>query len=48
MKNREMPNGRIIENLLLPESYRFYRYSSGVSNQRPFPFTNAERISKFK
>ena len=25
MKNREMPNGRIIENLLLPESYRFYR-----------------------
>jgi len=30
------------------ESYKFYRYISGVTNQRPFPFSNIERISKFK
>ncbi len=29
------------------ESYKFYRYISGVTNQRPFPFTNVEKISKF-
>ena len=30
------------------EAYKFYRYITGVTNQRPFPFTDAERMSKFK
>lgn len=30
------------------ESYKFFRYMSGVQNIRPFPFTSAERMSKFK
>lgn len=30
------------------ESYKFYKYLTGVTNDRPFPFTNVERISKFK
>ena len=30
------------------ESYKFVRYMSFVSNKRPFPFTNLERISKFE
>ncbi len=30
------------------ESYKFYKYLTGVTNDRPFPFTNPERISKFK
>ncbi len=30
------------------EHYKFDRYMTGVSNTRPFPFTDAERISKFK
>lgn len=29
------------------ESYRFTRYITFVSNQRPFPFTSMKRISKF-
>jgi hypothetical protein len=28
--------------------YKFWRYISGVTNERPFPFTNLERISFFK
>ena len=30
------------------ENYRFYKYLTGVSNERPFPFTDMQRISKFK
>jgi hypothetical protein len=30
------------------ESYKFYRYITGVSNSRPFPFTSIERISEFE
>ncbi len=30
------------------ELYKFSRYISGVRNERPFPFTDAERMSKFK
>ena len=30
------------------ESYKFYRYISGVSNQRPFPFSEMQRMGKFK
>lgn len=29
------------------EAYKFLKYMSFVSNKRPFPFTNLERISKF-
>jgi hypothetical protein len=29
-------------------TYTFYRYISGVANERPFPFTSIQRISKFK
>ena len=29
------------------EAYRFYRYLTFVSNERPFPFTSMKRISKF-
>ncbi|MCK9595744.1 DUF4389 domain-containing protein [Candidatus Pacearchaeota archaeon] len=29
------------------EAYKFMRYLTFVSNKRPFPFTNMERISKF-
>lgn len=29
------------------EMYKFLRYMSFVSNKRPFPFTNLERMSKF-
>ena len=29
------------------ELYKFSRYISGISNQRPFPFSNVERMSKF-
>lgn len=29
-------------------AYTFYRYISGVTNQRPFPFTQMQRLSKFK
>lgn len=30
------------------EAYKFLRYITFVSNQRPFPFSNMERISKFE
>lgn len=30
------------------QTYRFSRYMSGVSNERPFPFTGISRISKFQ
>jgi len=30
------------------EVYKFVRYLSFVSNTRPFPFTEMERISKFE
>ena len=30
------------------EMYKFARYMTFVSNKRPFPFTDVERISKFK
>lgn len=30
------------------ESYKFYRYMTGVSNVRPFPFSSIERISEFE
>ena|SRR3989344_582138 len=30
------------------EVYVFYKYLSGVSNERPFPFTPLARIGKFK
>jgi hypothetical protein len=29
------------------EAYKFIRYLTFVSNKRPFPFTNMERMSKF-
>jgi hypothetical protein len=29
------------------EAYKFLRYMNFVSNKRPFPFTEIERISKF-
>ncbi len=29
------------------EAYKFIRYLTFVSNKRPFPFTNLERMSKF-
>ena len=29
-------------------SYNFYRYMTGMSNERPFPFTDLNKISKFK
>ena len=30
------------------EYYKFYRYLTFVSNKRPFPFSELERISKFQ
>lgn len=30
------------------EMYKFLRYLTFVTNKRPFPFTNVERISKFE
>jgi hypothetical protein len=30
------------------ESYKFVRYMTFVSNKRPFPFSDVERISKFE
>lgn len=30
------------------EVYKFIRYLTFVSNKRPFPFSNMERISKFQ
>ncbi|MBS3092699.1 DUF4389 domain-containing protein [Candidatus Pacearchaeota archaeon] len=30
------------------ETYKFIRYLAFVSNVRPFPFTSAERLSKFE
>ncbi|MAG07229.1 hypothetical protein CMI46_00230 [Candidatus Pacearchaeota archaeon] len=30
------------------EAYKYSRYLTGVSNIRPFPFSNIERISKFE
>jgi len=29
------------------EAYKFIRYLTFVSNKKPFPFTNLERMSKF-
>ena len=29
------------------ETYKYIRYLTFVTNTRPFPFTNAERMSKF-
>lgn len=30
------------------ELYKFSRYITSVSNERPFPFTEMQRMSKFK
>ena len=30
------------------EMYKYTRYLSSVSNKRPFPFSDVERISKFE
>jgi hypothetical protein len=30
------------------EIYKFSSYISGVSNRRPFPFTDLERLTKFE
>tara|TARA_Y100000310_G_C20661660_1_gene805133 strand:- start:129 stop:410 length:282 start_codon:yes stop_codon:yes gene_type:complete len=30
------------------EAYKYIRYLTLVSNKRPFPFSNMERISKFE
>ena len=30
------------------EIYKYIRYLTFVSNKRPFPFSNVERMSKFK
>jgi len=30
------------------ETYKYIRYLTFVTNTRPFPFTNVERISKFE
>lgn len=30
------------------EIYKYYRYLTFVSNERPFPFTDISRMSKFK
>jgi hypothetical protein len=30
------------------ELYRFARYLSGMRNERPFPFTSMQRMSKFE
>lgn len=30
------------------ETYKFFRYLTFVSNERPFPFTEMERISRFE
>jgi len=30
------------------EIYKYIRYLTFVSNERPFPFSNVERMSKFK
>ena len=30
------------------EVYKYIRYLTFVSNERPFPFTSAQRMSKFK
>ena len=30
------------------EIYKYIRYLTFVSNERPFPFTNVQRFSKFK
>jgi len=30
------------------EYYKYYRYLTFVSNERPFPFTNLEKMSKFR
>jgi len=29
------------------EIYRYFRYLTSVSNERPFPFNDVQRISKF-
>lgn len=30
------------------EMYKYIRYLTGVSNKRPFPFSDVERMSKFE
>lgn len=30
------------------ESYKYYRYLTFVSNKRPFPFSDVERMSKYE
>lgn len=30
------------------EKYRFFRYLTFITNERPFPFTEMKRLSKFK
>jgi hypothetical protein len=30
------------------EIYKFFRYMTFLTNKRPFPFSNLERISKFE
>jgi hypothetical protein len=30
------------------EYYKYYRYLTFVSNKRPFPFSNVERLSKYE
>jgi len=30
------------------ETYKYYKYLTAVSNKRPFPFSDVERISEFE
>ena len=30
------------------ESYRFYKYMTFMTNERPFPFSSMQRLGKFK
>ncbi len=30
------------------ERYRYYRYMTFVTNERPFPFTNLKKLGKFE
>jgi len=30
------------------EIYKYFRYLTGVTNERPFPFSNVEQLSKFQ
>jgi len=44
---RSAPLGNFIE-YFNTELYRFSNYITGVSNKRPFPFTDLKKLSKFE